>query len=69
MKATHESFLHDLRAILRRPASPPPGRVLCFPPPQADYVPAFIRRYPFLTANLKGAATPGVLIDISWRSL
>ncbi|HBL26006.1 MAG TPA: hypothetical protein DD490_04135 [Acidobacteria bacterium] len=43
MKATHESFLHDLRAILRRPASPPPGRVLCFPPPQADYVPALER--------------------------
>lgn len=32
----------------------------------AGYIPAFIRRYPFLTANLKGAATPGVLIDLAW---
>ncbi len=32
----------------------------------ARYIPAFIRRYPFLTANLKGAAGPGVLIDAAW---
>jgi hypothetical protein len=32
----------------------------------AHYIPAFIRRFPFLTANLKGAAGPGVLIDTSW---
>ena len=32
----------------------------------ARYVPAFIRRYPFLTANLKGASNPGVLIDAAW---
>jgi hypothetical protein len=32
----------------------------------ARYIPAFIRRYPFLTANLKGASAPGVLIDIAW---
>ena len=33
---------------------------------QARYIPAFIRRYPFLTANLRGASAPGVLIDIAW---
>ena len=32
----------------------------------AGYIPAFIRRYPFLTANLKGAPGPGVLIDLAW---
>jgi hypothetical protein len=32
----------------------------------ARYIPAFIRRYPFLTANLRGASAPGVLIDIAW---
>lgn len=32
----------------------------------ARYIPAFIRRFPFLTANLKGASGPGVLIDKSW---
>jgi hypothetical protein len=32
----------------------------------ARYIPAFIRRYPFLTANLRGANAPGVLIDVAW---
>lgn len=32
----------------------------------ARYIPAFIRRYPFLTANLRGATSPGVLIDRAW---
>lgn len=32
----------------------------------ARYIPAFIRRFPYLTANLKGASGPGVLIDRSW---
>ncbi len=32
----------------------------------ARYIPAFIRRYPFLTANLKGVSVPGVLIDSAW---
>jgi hypothetical protein len=30
------------------------------------YIPAFIRRYPFLTANLRGVNAPGVLIDTAW---
>jgi hypothetical protein len=33
---------------------------------EARYIPAFIRRYPFLTANLRGANAPGVLIDSAW---
>lgn len=32
----------------------------------ARYIPAFIRRYPFLTANLRGAPAPGVMIDSAW---
>jgi len=32
----------------------------------ARYIPAFIRRYPFLTANLRGAPTQGVMIDLGW---
>lgn len=32
----------------------------------ARYIPAFIRRYPFLTANLRGAPSPGVMIDRAW---
>ena len=32
----------------------------------ARYIPAFIRRYPFLTANLRGGSAPGVLIDRAW---
>lgn len=32
----------------------------------ARYIPAFIRRYPFLTANLRGAPTPGVMFDAGW---
>ena len=32
----------------------------------ARYIPAFIRRYPFLTANLRGAPAPGVMIDRAW---
>ncbi|MCW5666574.1 MAG: SapC family protein [Piscinibacter sp.] len=33
---------------------------------EARYIPAFIRRYPFLTANLRGAPAPGVMIDRAW---
>jgi hypothetical protein len=33
----------------------------------ARYIPAFIRRYPFLTANLRGAPTQGVMIDAGWN--
>jgi hypothetical protein len=32
----------------------------------ADYLPAFIRRFPFLTAGVKGAAAPGVFVDTAW---
>ncbi len=32
----------------------------------ARYVPAFIRRFPFLTAGVQGASTPGVFVDASW---
>lgn len=32
----------------------------------ARYIPAFIRRYPFLTANLRGEPAPGVMIDRAW---
>jgi len=30
------------------------------------YVPAFIRRFPFLTAGVQGMDTPGVFVDASW---
>ena len=33
------------------------------------YLPAFIRRYPFLTAQLQGTDSPGVLIDAAWSGL
>jgi hypothetical protein len=33
----------------------------------ARYMPAFIRRFPFLTANIKGANSAGVLIDSAWQ--
>jgi len=33
------------------------------------YIPAFIRRYPFLTANLRGTGSTGVLIDSAWSGL
>lgn len=32
----------------------------------ARYVPAFIRRFPFLTAGVKGSEAPGVFVDTSW---
>jgi hypothetical protein len=32
----------------------------------ARYIPAFIRRYPFLTATLRGAGSTGVMIDKAW---
>jgi hypothetical protein len=32
----------------------------------ARYVPAFIRRFPFLTAPVQGLAEPGVFVDTSW---
>jgi hypothetical protein len=32
----------------------------------AHYIPAFIRRYPFLTATLRGAGSTGVMIDKAW---
>lgn len=32
----------------------------------ARYVPAFIRRFPFLTAGVKGSDAPGVFVDTSW---
>lgn len=32
----------------------------------ARYIPAFIRRYPFLTATLRGAPAPGVMFDAAW---
>ncbi|HJW10509.1 MAG TPA: SapC family protein [Albitalea sp.] len=32
----------------------------------ARYVPAFIRRYPFLTAGVQGAQAPAVFVDASW---
>jgi hypothetical protein len=35
----------------------------------ARYIPAFIRRYPFLTANLRGVAGPGVMVDSGWSGL
>lgn len=36
---------------------------------QARYIPAFIRRYPFLTATLRGASGPGVMVDKAWSGL
>jgi hypothetical protein len=30
------------------------------------YVPAFIRRFPFLTAGIKGSDQPGVFVDAAW---
>ena len=37
----------------------------------ARYIPAFIRRYPFLTANLRNADVPGpgVMIDTAWSGV
>jgi len=32
----------------------------------ARYLPAFIRRFPFLTAGVQGSAAPGVFVDASW---
>lgn len=32
----------------------------------ARYIPAFIRRYPFLTATLRNAGATGVMIDRAW---
>lgn len=32
----------------------------------ARYVPAFIRRFPFLTAGVKGTDAPGVFVDTAW---
>jgi len=32
----------------------------------ARYVPAFIRRFPFLTAGVKGTQSPGVFVDTAW---
>jgi hypothetical protein len=35
----------------------------------ARYVPAFLRRYPFLTGRAAGDAAPGVMIDTAWSGL
>jgi hypothetical protein len=35
----------------------------------ARYVPAFLRRYPFLTGRSAGDAAPGVMIDTAWSGL
>ncbi|HUG26408.1 SapC family protein [Piscinibacter sp.] len=35
----------------------------------AGYVPAFIRRFPFLTAAVKGADAPAVFIDAAWSGV
>ncbi len=32
----------------------------------ADYVPAFIRRFPLLTAGVQGSEAPAVFVDASW---
>lgn len=32
----------------------------------ARYIPAFIRRYPFLSADVKNLAAPGVFVDSAW---
>lgn len=34
---------------------------------QGRYVPAFIRRFPFLTATIKGQEQPGVFVDVAWE--
>jgi len=36
---------------------------------RARYVPAFIRRYPFLTGRANADAAPGVMIDTAWSGL
>lgn len=36
---------------------------------RARYVPAFLRRYPFLTGRAAGDAAPGVMIDTAWSGL
>ena len=33
----------------------------------ARYVPAFIRRFPFLTARIDGVDEPGVFVDVAWE--
>ncbi|HJV63638.1 MAG TPA: SapC family protein [Albitalea sp.] len=33
---------------------------------QGRYVPAFIRRFPFLTAGVQGSDAPAVFVDVSW---
>lgn len=35
----------------------------------ARYIPAFIRRYPFLGANVRGTEKVGVLIDMAWSGI
>jgi len=35
----------------------------------ARYLPAFIRRFPFLTAGVPGSSTPGVFIDMAWSGV
>ncbi|HEX7436601.1 MAG TPA: SapC family protein [Caldimonas sp.] len=32
----------------------------------ARYIPAFVRRYPFLSADVKNLAAPGVFVDAAW---
>jgi hypothetical protein len=32
----------------------------------ARYLPAFIRRFPFLTAGVQGSTSPGIFVDASW---
>ena len=32
----------------------------------AGYLPAFIRRYPYLTAPVRGADAPGIYVDAAW---
>jgi len=32
----------------------------------ARYLPAFIRRFPFLTAGVQGSSSPGVFVDAAW---
>src|SRR5690606_1911394 len=32
----------------------------------ARYLPAFIRRYPFLTTKVQGSESPGVFVDAAW---
>lgn len=33
----------------------------------ARYMPAFIRRFPFLTARVEGSDSPGIFIDTAWE--